>query len=428
MIADSADIKFACSQCGQRIVVDKSAAGLEGNCPICEGPVTVPHVSGPQDRSGVDGCVFGDPGEEEMREELFESASQLGQLQRELDKTHKELERQRALFKKAVDECERITASATHAQAEIKSFQADRQQLKADLASAKQRALSAETQVAELAAALAAANQEGRALQERVDHDLSLAQARLAATETQLNRRERELAAAREENAEIVQSLALAQSEVASAGLDLSRVMEELESTQRTLERSTEYEAELSKARDDLQRRLDEIAADKQRLAEEHHQLREHAEVLRKDLTETDSGKELFELRTQLRDVTADRGKIAETLAEKRTEVKTLTEIKDTLINELKEAHMLREEAERRAAANSESQLQKDNEILRGIVARQNATLSVQHGEVRKLRRGRFGLRIIYGVFALALLGLAAFAVAVFTNRDLQQFFNQLFH
>jgi chromosome segregation ATPase len=428
MIADSADIKFACSQCGQRIVVDKSAAGLQGNCPICEGPVTVPHPHDHPEAARHSITAFGDPGVEEMREELFESASEMGRLQRELDATHKELERQRALFKKAVDECERITASATHAQAEIKSFQADRQQLKADLASTRQRALSAETQVAELAAALAAVNQKSTALQERVDHDLSLTQARLTATETQLSLRERELAAAREENSEIVQSLALAQSEVASAASDLSRVVEELESTQQSLKQSTEYGAELSKARSDLQRRLDEIAADKQRLAEDHHQLREHAEVLRKDLTETDTGKELVELREQLRDVAADRGKIAETLAEKRSEVKTLTEIKDTLLNELKEVHQLREDAERRAAANSESQLQKDNEILRGIVARQNATLSLQHGEVRKLRRKRFGLRIIYGLFALALLGLATFAVAVFTNRDLQQFFNQYLH
>ena len=51
MIADSADIKFACPQCGQRIVVDKSAAGLNGSCPICEGPVVVPHASSVRERS-----------------------------------------------------------------------------------------------------------------------------------------------------------------------------------------------------------------------------------------------------------------------------------------------------------------------------------------------------------------------------------------
>ena len=430
MIADSADIKFACSQCGQRIVVDKSAAGLEGHCPICEGPLTVPHVSPPggDHRGGERSshASYVDPGVEEMREELFESATEAGRLQRELDETRKELERQRALFKKAIDECERITASATHAQAEIKSFQADRQQLKTDLTHAKQRAAAAETQVAELAAALAAANHENTGLHERIDHELSLAQARLSATETQLNLRERELSAVRDENSEIVQSLAIAQSEVASAGLDLSRVVEELDSTRRSLERSTEYEAQLSQARLDLQARLDESIAEKQRLTELHQQLHEDAEVLRKDLTETDAGKELVELRAQLRDVTADRGKIAETLAEKRTEVKTLTENLNTMLVELKEAHQLREEAERQAAANSDSQLHKDNEVLRGIVSRQNATLSLQHGEVRKLRRGRFGLRIIYGLFALALLGLAGFAVAIFTNHRLQEFINRL--
>src|SRR4051812_32355904 len=106
MIAESADIKFACPQCGQRIVVDKSAAGLHGTCPICEGPVTVPFLENAEHGlPDLGNGPYADPGLEETREELFGSAEQVGQLQRQLDQARSEIERQHALFKKAVDEC-----------------------------------------------------------------------------------------------------------------------------------------------------------------------------------------------------------------------------------------------------------------------------------------------------------------------------------
>ena len=162
---------------------------------------------------------------------------ELGRFSRELDEANAEVERLKSLFKKAVDECERITASATHAQAEIKSFQADRTQLKADLSTTKQRALTAENQVAELSAALAVAQHGNTALQQQFDQDCSVRGERESAIQIQLDIRERELAGVRLENSEIVQSLAAGQAELSTLQSEVSGLRHELSAAQLLLQR-----------------------------------------------------------------------------------------------------------------------------------------------------------------------------------------------
>jgi chromosome segregation ATPase/DNA-directed RNA polymerase subunit RPC12/RpoP len=435
MIANSADIKFACSQCGQRIVVEKSAAGLRASCPICSGPVIVPHSSSIHERRArvggeertVGSGAFTDPGTEETREELFSSVVDHGQTERQLDEARMEIERLRVLFKKAVDECERITANATHAQAEAKSFQSDRQQLKADLSQTRQRAHAAESQVAELAAGIAIAQHENAALRERIDNDLALSRERLEATETQLAVRERELAAAQAENFEVVQSLADAQSELVAARADRAVLRSELETVQQSLREGAEIRERLTSAQQDLQSRFDEAIAEGRRLSEERDRLRDQAETLRHDLVETDSGRELLELRNQLRDLTDEQARVAAALAEKTAEAQSLTTSEQVLRRELQGTRQRCEDAEQRAAASSETQMQKDNDILRGILARQNATLSAYHQEVRGLRRGRYSVRFTYGLFALGLLALVFFAMSVFSSLGFGAFLGQLF-
>jgi len=58
--------------------------------------------------------------------------------------------------------------------------------------------------------------------------------------------------------------------------------------------------------------------------------------------------------------------------------------------------------------------LRKENDVLRGIVDRQNSTLAIQHADLRHMRRGRFGVRLVYGLLILGLLALAYFALMVF--------------
>jgi len=347
MIADSADIKFACSQCGQRMLVEKSGAGLTADCPFCKSPITVPYVSsihdhgsrGHRSENGVthheSNADFIDPMIDETREELFNASFAQGQLQRELDAAQKEAARLQSLFKKAVDECERVTASATHAQAEIKSFQSDRQQLKADLSQAKQRALSAEQQITELSAFVAEAQQENQALRDQAENDLAVRHDQLEATETQLLARERELATLREENSELVQSMAAAQAELAALGQETAQVRGELDCAGKLLDEASQAEARLGAVNEELRARLDQSLSDGELLNHERDQAREQIGILQRDLKETDSGRELLDLRDKLQDLTAKHTATVSTLAKKSAAVQSLTDAAQALREEL---------------------------------------------------------------------------------------------
>ncbi len=418
MTAHSTDINFACSQCGQRIVVDKSGAGQEADCPICGHPITVPGASGIDDGShGAERQLsrdlqtlapFADPGLEETREALFDASTEAGRLERELEMAHEDLARQQALIKKTTEECERQRASATHAHAELKSFQSDRQQLKADLAHMRQRVLSAENQIAELNAALL----ETARQRKQIENDLAVGRELQDATETQLAARERDLRRATDENSEIVQALAGTQAELAPALATAAGLRQDLEAARNDASRaglllvSSEQEIKETRAR---------IEA----AASENQQLRAEADAMQRDLRETASGRELLELRDRVQHLNIERDGLATKLAGTTTERDDLAGTAQTLRAELAESRRLCQDAERREEANSESQLKADNDILRGLNARNNLTLGAYGAELRRLRRARFALRILYVVFGLGLLGLAYFALTIFSSRGL---------
>lgn len=55
--------------------------------------------------------------------------------------------------------------------------------------------------------------------------------------------------------------------------------------------------------------------------------------------------------------------------------------------------------------------LAREVEVLRGIAARQSGQIRLQHRELVRLRRARLALRIVYGIFALGLVGLGYVAL-----------------
>jgi hypothetical protein len=52
----------------------------------------------------------------------------------------------------------------------------------------------------------------------------------------------------------------------------------------------------------------------------------------------------------------------------------------------------------------------------------------VYYSEVRRMRRARYTLRLVYWLFAIALLGLIVFAISVFTHQGVGNLFNQAIH
>ena len=83
----------------------------------------------------------------------------------------------------------------------------------------------------------------------------------------------------------------------------------------------------------------------------------------------------------------------------------------------------MREEAERRADAASEHELVKGNEVLRGIIERQNETLRLHHIDLRRFRRSRYAARVLYLLFAIGLIAVAFFAVAVLSPHGIGALF-----
>ena len=125
----------------------------------------------------------------------------------------------------------------------------------------------------------------------------------------------------------------------------------------------------------------------------------------------------------KLEQLQQDHSRTETLLAERTADAKAAHTTVGSLQVELQESQRLLADAELRAKAGSESQLMKDADILRGIVARQNTTLGVYHSELRRLRRALFGLRLMYSFLAVGLLVLGFFACKVFAPLEFARLF-----
>jgi len=367
LIADSTDIKFECTQCGQRMLVEKSAAGQRADCPMCGNPVLVPHVHPPAEVTKGEAAV----------EEPVAPPQAVG----ELEEARAEIARLQALFKKAVDECERLTANATPVQAEIKSFQSDRQQLKVDAAQARLAATTAEAHVAQLADGLAAAQQELAVLRSDAETEITALNERLSAAETRVATREREMRESKGEHTEALRSLARTRAEFAKVNSEAGGLRSEVEVLQQEFQAVTQGLAVSQEQLRETQARLEIVTGEHRQAGTERDEWRQQAEGFRRDLAALDTGRDLIELRARHQELQQKHQSLETTLAE-RTEA-----------------------------------AKKDNDVLRGIVDRQNTTLAICHSDLRRLRRARFALRLVYGLFTLGLLVLGYLACYVFAPQ-----------
>ncbi len=299
LIADSGDIKFECSQCGQRMVVERSAAGFLADCPMCNTPVTVPHIHAPVDLGKGEAPAL-EPAipVRSKREPGRESAHPIA-LEVELAEAQAEVVRQHALFKKAVDECERLKANTTHVQAELKSFQADRQQLKADLAQARQVAAVAEARASELADTLSAVQEENGALRYQAEVDVNALRERVSAVETLLAAREQELASRQAEHTDALRSLAKTRAEHSKLNTEAAGLRSEVEILRSDFETATQELATTSQQLSETKGRWETLAEEHRKASAERDDWRQQAEQFRHDLTALDSGRDLLELRTR---------------------------------------------------------------------------------------------------------------------------------
>jgi seryl-tRNA synthetase len=142
-------------------------------------------------------------------------------------------------------------------------------------------------------------------------------------------------------------------------------------------------------------------------------ELKRETETLRHDLENTDVGKELIQVRAKLEAQEAESKRVAEEARRSHEEIEHKTQAQQQIEAQLKKLCEQLQSAEEKAVAASESKVQQDNDVLRGIVERQNAELQSRHIELVRLKRARHGLQIVYGAFGLALVILAIAAAKI---------------
>lgn len=373
MIADSSEIKFECTQCGQSIAVDISGAGLSANCPTCEHPLVVPSPGSLHDREYGESATHLADRAAFAEEDAGLSADEVEELREELAEALRRAEESGQSLAKARKESARLEQRAATAEGQL---------------------AEARTMISDLGGRLAAA-EENRGQWER-----AFAQtAELAtATDTQMAAREAEFRAA----------LAEARGETEALAGERTALRAQLESGQ------TDARAAAAAAGEKLaaaQAAFEDAEAGRQGLAERCQALRQESETLRHDLSEIPTGRELLALRDRFHALDTEHQSASAALARSNAEVQTLTASTDTLRADLAEARTRAADAEHRADAASESALQHDNAVLRGIIERENSVGEERYVELRKLRRARLTLRILYALIFLALIGLAAFAI-----------------
>lgn len=391
LIADN-DIMFECSQCGQRIVVEKSAAGLKADCPICSTPMMVPPGNAVAE-SEKGGEPIGESvalAPEPATNHPSPASDTPQQLEAELAEAREEIVRQHTLFKKALEECERLNANATHIQAELKSFQADRQQLKAELGVARQATGIAEGRVSELVDAFSALQQEHGAYRYQAEIDLNELHQRLSGVEAQLAAREQELSELKSEHTQALRSLAKTRAEFTKVNNEAAGLRSEVETLRNDFETTSQELAAASQQLDEAQTQLAALNEEHQQATVERDDWKKQAEGYHHDLSALDSGRDLLDLRAQHAELQKKHQSLEVTLAEQIENSK------------------------------------KENDVLRGIVERQNSTLGGHHHELRRLRRARFGMRLVYGLFSLGMLALGYLAFYIFEPQQLSKFVQQL--
>jgi chromosome segregation ATPase len=341
MNAPTPDIRFACGRCGQRIVVDASAAGVETECPGCREPVVIPGGAVLRDRESVTAAAGRAAA---MESELAAGRKEISRLQEQLRVTAEE----RAAFQAALAE------SAKTLKQNAEDQEVARERIEALEAAAAAALATRAGMEKELAASRADVTrlEEERERQRRLGEDLN---ARLAAAEG------------------VAQRVAPLEAEVRDAQSKLAGALEE-----------------------------------GRRAAEQCERLKAAVETARRELLQTESGRELAALRARFSQTEEEDRQLKAQLAEVLDEAQRVARTERELRAQFDTMRRERNEALSRAEAVAPSALQHGNDVLRGIVDRQKAELDERYSELRRLRTAQLSLRILYALIGLAFMAAIA--------------------
>jgi DNA repair exonuclease SbcCD ATPase subunit len=166
----------------------------------------------------------------------------------------------------------------------------------------------------------------------------------------------------------------------------------------------------------ELEPRLAGTEKQRDELTEARSRLETETASLRKDLLSSAEGRELVELRERLENATQERAKAERMRVQGEEEMSRLAASESRQRADVEALLKRCETAERRVEALAEPQLQKDNDVLRGIVNRQKEQLQQQYNELSSVRRKRVVWRLGYLIFGMAVAGVIWYALQMFPN------------
>jgi chromosome segregation ATPase len=393
------EIKFICSHCEQKMLVDASAIGLTINCPSCGKELIVPAESmravsppspvrprtqvAPAERpaprsSTVAETISGTISPADSRQDLIAASVQNSRLESEVTELRQQLKKARSDFNRvsqerdeAISRVHQLTPQLDSARSSILGYEQTVDALQQQILQAEADVVEARQRLGDTQSERTVAMREIQGLQQRVSEQ------------------EQELAS-------LWAELNAATGKGQALEAELAKVRENLTAVEHASELLKSELADLGKERDSLRRSVSESG-----LGQELVSVRELLAA---------SEKECKRLSLNSRQLTSDVNASEKALNERADLIRTLKK-------ELENARLS-------AESSSESKTDNDYEVLRGIIARQNSELQQKHAQLVRLKRARLGVQFVYALFALALASIIIWAVKVVPKLKPGSFFD----
>jgi len=379
------EIKFSCSHCEQKMVVDAAAVGLTVACPGCGCELVVPAAEAAEQPAPVQtqqGLGFQTPerpaprtstvsetiasaAPPDPRQDLIAASVQNSRLEGQVGELRQQI-------KKLRSEIVRVTAERDEAMGQ--------------------------TQM--MAPELEVARENLQAYVEAVDalqQQLRQAEADVADARQQLADTQEERTVGLREIQALQQRSAAQDQEIASLWAELTSVTGRADSTQAELVKMRENLASSEQGSETLRAELADLVKER--------------DSLRRSLSESGLGQELVATREQLATAEKECKRLSLHTRQLTSDVDAAERVRkerDDLIRTLKTEL---DNVRRAAEASSKAKADNDNEVLRGIIARQNAELEQKHAQLIRLKRARLGVQFAYALFALGLVAIIIWAV-----------------
>jgi chromosome segregation ATPase len=376
------EIKFSCSHCEQKMVVDAAAVGLMVACPGCGTELMVPALDAPE--ASVSSAV-------RPRSQAF--PEQRGPLQSVASTETLGVPDSRQELIAATVQNSRLEGQIAELRQQIKRLKADVSRVTAE----RDEAIG---QVQQMAPELDVARENLEAYTQAVD-----------TLQQQVRQAEADVEEARQQLTEVQAERTLGLRDNQSLQQHIEAQEEALTSLQADFiaasTKGQELESELAKVRENLA--VAEQAGEF--LRAEVGDLTKERDSLRRSVSESGLGQELVAIREQLAVSEKECKRLSLHSRQLNSDIEAAEKARkerDDLIRTLKTEL---DNARRSAEAASDAKQRNDNEVLRGIISRQNSELEQKHAQLTRLKRARLGVQFAYAAFALALAGIIFWAV-----------------